>query len=195
MLDEPLGSLDRSLRERLMVELPLMLRTAGVAAIVVTHDQEEAFSIADRVVLMRDGAVVQTGTPEHVYRRPAVAWAARFLGLDNLVAGRMQGPDLIATALGDLRVGTVVDKAVAPRSDVLLLVRPEAARLDDQGANTIRGEVLSRTFRGLHHRLVVGCSGGVEMTFAVMSLPRSLQAGDAVTVSLDPDAMVVLPAE
>ncbi|GAF89341.1 unnamed protein product, partial [marine sediment metagenome] len=139
MLDEPLGALDRALRERLMDELPDMLRRAGVTAITVTHDQEEAFALADRVVLMRAGRVVQAGTPEEVYRRPASAWVARFLGLTNLLNARMVEPGLVETPIGALRVKDLGfglwDLGSTPylgygTSATQLLIRPEAARLD-----------------------------------------------------------------
>ncbi len=89
MLDEPLGSLDRALREQLMNELRAILRRVGVTSLYVTHDQQEAFALADRVIIMKEGRVVQVGTPENVYRHPAVPWVARFLELINLVPGRI----------------------------------------------------------------------------------------------------------
>ena len=84
LLDEPLGALDRNLRERLLEELPAILRNVGVTAITVTHDQEEAFALSDHVVLLNEGRVVQSGRPEALYDRPQNAWVARFLGLDNV---------------------------------------------------------------------------------------------------------------
>src|SRR5660398_193957 len=85
MLDEPVGSLDRTLRRRLVGELRELLRNLGVTAVYVTHDQEEAFSVADRVVVMRQGRVAQLGHPEEVWRRPVDEWVARFLGMDSAV--------------------------------------------------------------------------------------------------------------
>ncbi|MCX6027958.1 MAG: ABC transporter ATP-binding protein [Chloroflexi bacterium] len=98
MLDEPLGALDRSLREQLMNELRVILKGVGVTALYVTHDQEEAFAVADRVLIMRarleageGGRVEQEGTPQAVYRRPATGYVARFLGFRNLLEGRVSG--------------------------------------------------------------------------------------------------------
>ncbi len=87
MLDEPLGALDRSLREQLIEELHHLLQTTGIPAIYVTHDQDEAFALADRLIMLHDGKVEQVGSPAEVYGRPASAWAASFLGFNNLVAG------------------------------------------------------------------------------------------------------------
>ncbi|MEA3309525.1 MAG: ABC transporter ATP-binding protein, partial [Chloroflexota bacterium] len=104
LLDEPLGALDRNLRERLMAELPAILHRVGVTALTVTHDQEEAFALADRVILLHEGRVVQTGRPEEVYRAPADAWVAQFLGLTNLVAAQVvsQQPARVQTRFGEL---------------------------------------------------------------------------------------------
>ena len=132
MLDEPLGALDRALRERLLGELPDILHRAGATAITVTHDQEEAFAIADRVVLMRAGRVVQTGTPEAVYRRPASAWAARFLGLTNLLDGRVAGRGRVETAIGLLEIGDSELATWDVGFEVQVLIRPEAARLGEE---------------------------------------------------------------
>ncbi|MGC9335942.1 MAG: ABC transporter ATP-binding protein, partial [Anaerolineae bacterium] len=104
MLDEPLGALDRALRERLMDELPQILHQAGVTVITVTHDQDEAFAIADRVALMRAGEVVQIGAPQELYRQPGSPWIARFLGLTNLLEARVIGPRRVETRLGTLQV-------------------------------------------------------------------------------------------
>ncbi|NTW97895.1 MAG: ABC transporter ATP-binding protein, partial [Oscillochloris sp.] len=91
MLDEPLAALDRELRERLQEELRAVLRQVGVTAIYVTHDQEEALALADTVALLNAGRLEQVGSPEAIYRRPASLWAARFLGLRNLVPGSYLG--------------------------------------------------------------------------------------------------------
>ncbi|NBE55115.1 ABC transporter ATP-binding protein, partial [Streptomyces boluensis] len=91
MLDEPLGQLDRSLRERLVVELRELFRELGTTVLAVTHDQGEAFALADRVVVMRDGRIAQSGTPLDVWQRPADAFVARFLGFDNVTPGTVTG--------------------------------------------------------------------------------------------------------
>src|SRR5207247_5083480 len=90
MLDEPLGALDRALRERLLDELRAILKRVGVTSIYVTHDQAEAFAIADWLVLMNGGRIEQQGRPEAVYRHPATAFVARVMGLSNLVAAQVR---------------------------------------------------------------------------------------------------------
>ena len=91
MLDEPLGQLDRSLRERLVVELRQLFGQLGTTVLAVTHDQGEAFALADRVVVMRDGRIAQSGTPLEVWQHPASAFVARFLGFDNIVDATVTG--------------------------------------------------------------------------------------------------------
>ena len=192
MLDEPLGALDRALRERLMDELPGILRRAGVTAITVTHDQEEAFAIADRVVLMRSGQVVQVGTPEEVYRRPVSAWAAQFLGLTNLVEGRMVEPGVVRTGIGDWRL-EVGDQGLG--FQVQVLIRPEGARLGGTESNVVQGMVTERSFRGEYYRLGVQAADGVGLTFHFPAGTALPGPGEPVTFSLDPRALMLLPVD
>ncbi len=188
MLDEPMGALDRALRERLMDELPAILHRAGVTTITVTHDQEEALALADRVVLMRAGHVVQTGTPEQVYRQPASPWVARFLGLTNLLPARVVERGLAETGIGNLRLETGYRRAGQ------LLIRPEAARLSADGPNLLRGTVTERSFRGERYRLRVRHASGIELTFSFPAGSDLPPSGAAVTLSLNPRALALLPA-
>jgi ABC-type Fe3+/spermidine/putrescine transport system ATPase subunit len=193
MLDEPLGALDRALRERLMDELPGILRRAGVTAIYVTHDQEEAFAIAGRVVLMRAGRVVQMGTPEEVYRRPASAWAARFLGLANLLDARIAGPGQVETALGVLQVRDAGCGMRDSELAVQLLIRPEAAQLGEASPNVLQGTVTERSFRGEYYRLGLRHASGIETTFNFPASAALPAPGEPITISLDPRALALLP--
>jgi ABC-type Fe3+/spermidine/putrescine transport system ATPase subunit len=203
MLDEPLGALDRNLRERLLDELPRILHRADATAITVTHDQEEAFAIAGRVVLMRNGRVVQIGPPEEVYRRPASAWVARFLGLTNLLDAKVIGEE-IETEIGRLETCPEPSRRIrdwrffgerrqSPISNLQLLIRPEAARLNDAGPNTVRGVVTERSFRGEYYRLGVRHESGIELAFNVLANVDLPACGDPITLSLDPQALTLLP--
>ena len=188
MLDEPLGALDRNLRQRLLDELPQILHQADATAITVTHDQEEAFAIADRVVLMHDGRVVQIGTPGEVYRQPASTWVARFLGLTNLLDAEIVGE----------RIETEIGKLVAPNlksqiSNLKLLIRPEAAYLNDDGPNVVHGVVTERSFRGERYRLGVRHASGIELAFNIPANVDLPDCGEPITLSLDPQALTILP--
>jgi ABC-type Fe3+/spermidine/putrescine transport system ATPase subunit len=195
MLDEPLGSLDRTLRERLMNELRAILKGAGVTAIYVTHDQQEAFAVADRVVIMNQGRKVQEGKPEEVYQRPATEFAARFLGLENLLRGRVveAGPPLVVeTAVGRLTTTDSPDLLVGQA--VTVLIRPEGARCLETGTpaeNLIVGQVQTRSFRGGHYQITMA-AGGTSLRFELDLVNGPVpEPGEQVT--LCPHRVQVLP--
>ena len=138
MLDEPLGSLDRGLVERLVLDLRHLLRRKGVTALYVTHDQEEAFTVADRLAVMRAGRVVRVGRPEEVWEKPGDAWVARFLGFANLAESSITD-GVASTPWGKVAVPKrAAGQVVMLRADRLLL-RPEG---------TIAGTVTERLFQG-----------------------------------------------
>ena len=195
MLDEPLGSLDRAMRERLLEELPQILRQAGVTTITVTHDQEEAFAMADRVVLMRNGRMVQVGAPEEVYQRPASAWAAHFLGLTNLLDAQVLGDGRVDTAIGTLQMsGSILGaEAIGPAPQVL--IRPEAARAGEAGPNVLHGSVIGRSFRGDYYRLTVRHTSGVELAFGFPASSDLPAPGESITLSLTPRALLLLSSD
>lgn len=131
MFDEPLGALDRALRDQLLDELRQILHESAIPAIYVTHDQEEAFAIADRIALLHDGQVVQIGTPSEVFADPNTGWVASFLGLGNVLEGRVVREGQIETKIGVIEVNceTVADG----RETITLLIRPEGVRLANSG--------------------------------------------------------------
>ena len=150
MLDEPMGSLDRALRERLPEELRAIFGELGLTVIYVTHDQDEALSVADRVVLLDAGRIVADGTPEALWTRPPTAWVARFLGFRNIAPARLQG-DLLETPWG--RLPASVAGTPASSGAVTVVLRPAA--LVPAADGPIRGRVVARRFRGDHVLLVV----------------------------------------
>ncbi len=197
MLDEPLGALDRALRERLMDDLRDILRGVGVTSVYVTHDQSEAFAIADQLVLMRSGQIEQHGPPEAVYRQPASAFAARFFGIPNIISGRILGQNGSM-----LEIETVVGRLAAVATGtagaaVTLAIRPEAARLaapqQQPGPNLVRGTLVSRAFRGGSTSIVVQC-GQQSFQFAISGevLP---EVGTTIALLLDPTAISLLPPD
>jgi iron(III) transport system ATP-binding protein len=143
LLDEPFSSLDATLRAGLRREVDLILRDAGATAILVTHDQEEALSLADRLALMRDGRIVQVGRPEDVYAQPAERWAAQFVGEVNVLPGVLRG-DSVHTELGSFDL--VCPAGGAAQGAVHVAVRPE--QLEFRGGREPNAEVLEREFRG-----------------------------------------------
>jgi ABC-type Fe3+/spermidine/putrescine transport system ATPase subunit len=126
MFDEPLGALDRTLKEELLAELRTILRTTRVPAIYVTHDQEEAFSIADRILILRDGKIIRAGSPRQLLEHPESAWVARFLGLGNVLDGTIVAKKgrkwSVKTSVGMLDV--ICGKGAKVGDAVSLLIRP-----------------------------------------------------------------------
>lgn len=188
LLDEPLGSLDRDLRERLSVELRSLLRTAGTTAVHVTHDHDEAFTVSDRIALMRAGRLVQVGEPEHVRRHPADDDVARFLGVDALidVAG---GTDGVHTPWGRLAVGEwppgVTRAVVLPEG--LRLHLPGAHLIADPATLVVDATTIRSTYRGDRYLSVVRTDGPeVELH---LSAPGRLDPGQAVLVEVRPEAI------
>jgi len=149
MFDEPLGALDRALKEDLLTELRHILRQAQTPAIYVTHDQQEAYALADRLALLRDGRLVQVGAPPQVFANPADGWVASFLGLGNLFAGEFRA-GVLPTPLG-----TFFQKDFSPRppenQPLNILVRPHAALVEQGGA--LRGRVTEVLFEGQYFRV------------------------------------------
>ncbi|TXS57140.1 ABC transporter ATP-binding protein [Streptomyces sp. t39] len=184
MLDEPLGQLDRGLRERLVVELRGLFGRLGTTVLAVTHDQGEAFALADRVVVMRDGRIAQAGTPLEVWQRPASEFVARFLGFDNVVPATVSGT-AAATAWGKVPVPDG-----APQGERTLLVRPSGVRLTAAGEG-LAAVVESMTFRGSRVAVRLRPADGPVLE-AECPLRDAPAEGAGVGVAFDPEDVVVL---
>lgn len=189
MLDEPLGALDHSLREQLMEELRLLLRATGIPTIYVTHDQEEAFRLADRLILLHNGRIEQSGPPEEVYARPASVWAARFLGLDNLVIGVVinDHPLEVKTTLGQFKLNQE-GGAAARGGKIMLLLLPTGASLAEEDGIPARVEDVVFTGGFFKTRLLF--PNRQKLNFV---LNQRLEKGQTAHIKLDEEKMVCLP--
>jgi thiamine transport system ATP-binding protein len=180
LLDEPLSALDRALREQLAMDLAGVLRVAGATALVVTHDHDEAFTLADRVAVMRAGRITQTGPPDEVWRRPADKDTARFLGCGLFLPAEIR--DGVATCeLGSAPLPW------APDGDVTLGLRPTALRLTENG---VSGKLIRSVHRRDHVRLQVRLDSDDQLVDAVAGIAET--PGDRVHLTLDPDGLAVL---
>jgi spermidine/putrescine transport system ATP-binding protein len=190
MLDEPMGALDRTLKEQVAEDLRRTLRSTEIPAIYVTHDQEEAFAIADRLVLLNEGRVIQSGTPAEVYGRPTTAWAAQFLGLSNLLKGRVTAvsPLRAETDLGAFEGEWNAPEAPREGEKVVLLLRPWDMALSsaEDRPNHLRGQVEDCIFRMDGYRINLRARNGQAFFFYSQ---RQVEPGREVTISLEPEAV------
>ncbi|MFB7778039.1 ABC transporter ATP-binding protein [Streptomyces bauhiniae] len=185
MLDEPLGQLDRSLRERLVVELRQLFSRLGTTVLAVTHDQGEAFALGDRVVVMRDGRIAQSGTPLEVWRKPADAFVARFLGFENVVPASVTG------TAADTPWGKLPVPEGSPQGAVELLVRPAGVRLVAAGEG-LACTVTACTFKGTHVALRLQPRDGGPHLEAACPLREAPETGAGTGVEFDAAETVVL---
>jgi spermidine/putrescine transport system ATP-binding protein len=200
LLDEPLGSLDRKLREDMQIELRQLHRSLGMTFIYVTHDQDEALSMSDRVVIMRGGRVEQEGVPAEVYDDPVSLWAATFVGSSNLISGVVRGVGGQVVLEAD--VGVVVSDhpaGVSVGERGVAVVRPDDVRcvpagLAGDGTNCVRGRLAEMLTVGKQVRLVAETAGGLEIVARRSRSEdelESLEVGSAVVLSWRPDAVRV----
>ena len=171
LLDEPLGALDKGLRESMQVELRALQRRLGVTTVMVTHDQDEALTMADRIVVMRDGRLEQVGTATEIYQRPASRFVATFLGASNLFDGRIErrGGEAIVITAGGLRLQ--VDGVASDADRAIVSVRPEAvvvnrlngSSLPDNALNTMVAQVEQIIYRGFISHYYLRLHDGQEL--------------------------------
>jgi spermidine/putrescine transport system ATP-binding protein len=184
MFDEPLGALDRSLRERLMEELRAILHTTGVPALYVTHDQEEAFTLADRILLLHEGEIIRAGPPAEIWAQPGCAWAARFLDVGNVlqsVVRSNRGTLQVETTAGKFDLSCGHPHKVGEKVDIL--VRPQGVRRAVEG--NLRGVVADAVFH--QDRLKVTLESGLYFY-----LPEAPEIGEEISLVISPAAVQCL---
>ncbi len=152
LLDEPLGALDLKLRKEMQVELKNIHKRTGITFVYVTHDQEEALTMSDTIVVMNEGKIQQIGTPEKIYNEPKNAFVAAFIGESNIISGRMLKDYSVEFAKHTFEC---VDKGFAINEEIDVVVRPEDIYLVNQGTGMITGTVKSVTFKGVHYEMQV----------------------------------------
>jgi ABC-type Fe3+/spermidine/putrescine transport system ATPase subunit len=194
MFDEPLGALDRILREELVDELRTLLKRLHMTALYVTHDQDEAFAIADKLVILNIGRIEQMGTPIEIYRHPANEFVARFMGLTNLLIIReliINNSKVIArTDSGDF----VIDRARVPKgTSKYVLLRPQAVERivesSNRADNIVRGKIAGTQWRGGQQRILLE-TNGKEFSF---EWDEPVETGREVVLELDDTEIDLLP--
>ena len=196
LLDEPLSNLDARLRQRLRLELRELQVRLGLTSVYVTHDQDEAMALADRIALMQHGRIVQVGKPEEIYAHPKSASIAEFLGVDNLLSvTRSDNTSVQLTATGQ----TLKVEPYQEDGPLRACIRAEDVQISREptgDANTSRGTIVSRAFQGSAVAYRVRIGDGIEIDAVLMkSAGQSFSMNDQVSVSLPADAIQVLPLE
>lgn len=191
LLDEPLSALDRKVRAEMQLELKRLQHEVGITFVVVTHDQEEAMSMADRIAVMSQGNVEQVASPVDLYQRPDNTFVADFVGSSNTFTGTRIGDEVDVTGLGRLP-GRPVGRQSG--DEVVLVVRPEDVHLVDPGSAFLSGTVLETQFYGGRSTVAVEVAElGAPVTFTCQGL-ASVQRGDVVHLAWAPEKGVLLSA-
>ena len=196
LLDEPLGALDLKLRKEMQLELKRIQHEVGITFVHVTHDQEEAMTMADRIVIMNRGSIEQLGTPSELYEQPATAFVAGFLGASNLLPGAVAGDDLVRLDCGtDVHVPRA---ALAGRSGrVRIGVRPEKIRIGGDEPNALSGTVGESAYIGVSTQYIVDTPAGAVTVYVQNDRPGANGAspGEQLTLSWSPDCTFIVEGQ
>lgn len=185
MLDEPLGSLDAALREELIVELRSIIKQLHLTAIYVTHDQHEAFAIADRIAVMNAGRIEQFAAPTELYQHPSTAFVARFLGLDNIVPVLNQQNGTTTTSIGDFPISSPAQN--------LLLHTTSLSVVSPNSPDSINTLLMQSVFQGDAYRLIVRHSSGTILKLKYASASKfAPQIGDTLAIHINPQGIIPL---
>ena len=174
LLDEPLGALDLKLRKEMQLELKNMQQQLGITFLYVTHDQEEALSMSDTIVVMKDGLVQQIGTPTDIYNEPKNAFVADFIGESNILPGLMLRDELVRF---DGRDFACVDKGFGENKAVDVVVRPEDVKLSAPEQGMLQGLVRTVVFKGVHYEMTVETQGFTWLVHSTLSEPVGAAVG------------------
>ena len=186
LLDEPFGALDRKLRETMQLEVRRLQRRLGLTTVFITHDQEEALVLSDRIAVMNKGTIQQVATTTEIYERPANDFVADFVGESNIFHGTMSAPGTV-TFDGGRTLQVRSEKPAGAKVGVLM--RPE--RFASSGANVFTGEVVESVYLGTSFKLRLACEGGLELLVRQPARGPMPAAGARVTVGIDPESIHV----
>jgi putative spermidine/putrescine transport system ATP-binding protein len=188
LMDEPLGALDKKLREHMQIEIKRLHRDTGVTIIYVTHDQEEALALSDRICLMNQARIEQIGTPQEIYERPATAFAADFIGISTIFHGTVKGGTL------ETQDGRFTLPAPARDGPAALVIRPEHMRIGTDADCRVTGHVIEAVYVGAETRLIVRLPSETEVTVRVPAPARDFAIGSVVEVGWDRANSALVPA-
>jgi len=194
LLDEPLGALDLKLRKEMQLELKRIQAEVGITFVHVTHDQEEAMTMADRIVIMNGGHIEQEGTPSELYEKPRTAFVAGFLGVSNLLEGEVLGEGTVK--LSDGTIVRVPPEALTRTGTVQIGVRPEKLRLGGDEANSLSGVVTESAYIGVSTQYILDTPAGPVTVYVQNDRPGAQTAtGERLTLSWSPESTFVVDSQ
>ncbi|WPM05696.1 ABC transporter ATP-binding protein [Borreliella sinica] len=188
LLDEPLSALDLKMRQEMQRELKKIQRQLGITFIYVTHDQEEALTMSDRIVVMNEGIILQVGTPEEIYNEPKTKFVADFIGESNIFDGTYK-KELVVSLLG--HEFECLDKGFEAEEAVDLVIRPEDIKLLPKGKGHLSGTIISAIFQGVHYEMTLE----IQKTNWIVQSTRLTKVGEEVDIFLEPDDIHVMHKE
>ncbi len=193
LLDEPLGALDLKLRKQMQLELKGIQHDIGITFVHVTHDQEEAMTMADQIAVMHGGRIEQLGTPNELYETPSTAFVAGFLGVSNLIPGTVSGPDTVRLRSGpEVRVRP--DALAGRMGEVAVGIRPEKIELGQGQANSLDGTVVEEAYVGVSTQYIVETGCGLLTVYRQNASPglNGAAPGQRLTLSWSPESTFVV---
>lgn len=195
LLDEPLAALDAGLRKRMRQELKDIQRQTGITFVSVTHDQDEALSMSDRIVVMHAGEIMQQGTPEEIFERPRNRFVAEFMGAENIFPGIVRARTSHSTTISTCGTSmTLPIRFDAASDEVGLVIRPEALTIGNAGSSGWSGRIIDVSYKGSSHLLTLALHDGTRVK---MSIPAGnglhVAVGATLPVSFDPERAALIP--
>ncbi|AHH03635.1 Spermidine/putrescine transport ATP-binding protein potA [Borrelia nietonii YOR] len=188
LLDEPLSALDLKMRQEMQRELKKIQRKLGITFIYVTHDQEEALTMSDRIVIMNEGVILQIGTPEEIYNEPKTKFVASFIGESNIFEGTYEKEFVVNMFGKDFKC---LDKGFKNKESVDLVIRPEDVKILPKGQGHLSGIITSAIFQGVHYEMTLE----IQKSNWLVQSTKLTNVGEEVDISLGPDDIHVMCKE
>lgn len=185
LLDEPLGALDLKLRKEMQLELKNIQKKLGITFIFVTHDQEEALTMSDTIVVLNKGNIQQIGTPEDIYNEPKNKFVANFIGASNIIDGIMTDDYNVNFYGVDFNC---VDKGFAKNEDIDVVIRPEDIKITDKETGKLKGKVISVIFRGVHYEIKVEINNAIW----IIHNTKHVATGEKIGIDIFPDDIHIM---
>ena len=194
LMDEPLGALDRKLRETMQIEIRRLHHDTGATIVFVTHDQEEALALSDRICLLNDARIEQLGSPQEIYEHPRTLFAADFIGISNVLRGRVSAGGQLVTPDGALPIPRDTRAAIASDQEGALVIRPEYVEIVAPGSALVSGRVIESVYAGSETRLIVSLSSGTQLVVRRRAGQHPVGIGDIVAIGWAPEKARFLSA-